>query len=119
MTHPRDLDDVLLALGRAGVKLAPDPDDADRLRFKPRTLPPALLGRLRAHKPGVLALLAPDGLRALEADPEGGYVLAERLGVADGLGMPTHPGSAARLVAVGEALGATDGTTSPTGGNPG
>ena len=38
-------------------------------------------------------------------DTNAGYVLGERLGVADGLGMPTHPGSAAWLVAVGESIG--------------
>jgi hypothetical protein len=37
-------------------------------------------------------------------DDDAGYVLGERLGVADGLGMLTHPGSAAWLVAVGESM---------------
>lgn len=35
-------------------------------------------------------------------DPDAEYVLGERLGMADGLGMPTNPGSVAWLVAVGE-----------------
>ncbi len=39
------------------------------------------------------------------AHGDAGYVFGERLGVADGLGMPTHPGSAAWLVAVGESIG--------------
>lgn len=32
------------------------------------------------------------------------YILDERLGMADGLGLPTHPGSAAWLVAVRKSM---------------
>jgi hypothetical protein len=39
------------------------------------------------------------------AGDDAGYVFGERLGVADELGMPTHVGSAAWLVAVGESCG--------------
>ena len=35
------------------------------------------------------------------------YLHGERLGVADDLGLPTHPGSAAWVVAVGEAIGSS------------
>ena len=39
-----------------------------------------------------------------DPDTEAGYVMGERLVVADELGMPTHPGAPAWLVAVGEAM---------------
>lgn len=105
--HPHELAPLLLALGRAGIELAPHPTDAARLRFKcpggPADLPPDLSARMRIHRAAVLGLLvvgyAPAG------DTDAGYVLGERLGVADGLGMHTHPGSAAWLVAVGESMG--------------
>jgi hypothetical protein len=100
--HPHELAPLLLALGRAGIELAPHPTDAGRLRHRPADLPPDLSARLRIHRAAVLGLLvvgyAPAG------DSDAGYVLGERLGVADGLGMPTHPGSAAWLVAVGESI---------------
>jgi hypothetical protein len=37
-------------------------------------------------------------------DPEAEYRFHERLGIAEGLGMPTDPGSVAWLVAVGESI---------------
>jgi len=51
----------------------------------------------------VLALLRGEGVP--NGDTEAAYVFEERLGVAQGLGMPVHPGSPAWLVAVGEAMG--------------
>lgn len=94
---------LLVALGRAGIELAPHRTDAGRLRHRPADLPPDLSARLRIHRAAVAELLlsgyVPGG------DTEAGYVLGERLGVADGLGLPTHPGSAAWLVAVGESVG--------------
>lgn len=113
MTFLLDLPDLLVTLGRAGVELAPG---GDRLRFRPATIPPDLLHGLRSHKADLLALLAPGGLRDLEADPEAGYTLGERLGVAEGLGMDTGAGSPAWLIAVGEAMGQTDYTAAPGGG---
>jgi hypothetical protein len=101
--NPHELAPLLLALGLAGIELAPHPTDSGRLRYRPADLPPDLSARLRIHRAAVLGLLvigyAPAG------DTDAGYVLGERLGVADGLGMPTHPGSAAWLVAVGESIG--------------
>ncbi len=106
--HPHELAPLLLALGRAGIELAPHPTDAGRLRHRPADLPPDLSARLRLHRGAVLGLLAigyaPD---THAADGDAGYVYAERLGMADGLGMPTHPGSTAWLVAVGESIGAS------------
>lgn len=93
---------VLLDLGRAGVELAPHPTDPARLRHRPATVAPDLAEALRRHRGAILGLLvgeqAPD-------DGDAGYVFAERLGIADGLGMPTHPGAPAWLVAVGESMG--------------
>ncbi len=65
-------------------------------------LPHDLQERPRMHRAGVLGLLV-DGYAPCGDDD--GYVLGERLSVADGLGTPTHPGSAAWLVAVGESMG--------------
>ncbi|MFN7021510.1 MAG: hypothetical protein ACK4WH_09315 [Phycisphaerales bacterium] len=100
--NPHELAPLLLALGRAGIELAPHPTDAGRLRHRPADLPPDLSARLRIHRAAVLGLLV-DGYAPAGDDAE--CVLGERLGVADGLGMPTHPGSAAWLVAVGESMG--------------
>ena len=100
-THPHELAPLLLALGRAGIELAPHPTDAGRLRHRPAHLPPNLSARLRIHRAAMVRLLV-DGYAP--TDDDAGYVLGERLGVADGLGMLTHPGSAAWLVAVGYSL---------------
>lgn len=98
---PLGLGPLLLALGRAGVELAPHPTDAGRLRHRPADLPPRLAAQLRMHKPAILELLA--GVDA-PADDDAAYTLGERLGIADDLGMPTHPGSPAWLVAVGASM---------------
>jgi len=98
---PTELAPLLLALGQAGIELAHHPNDAGRLRHRPALLPPDLLESLARHRVVILGLLANVYAPTGEAE----YVYGERLGVADGLGMPTHPGSAAWLVAVGESLG--------------
>lgn len=94
---------LLLALGRAGIELAPHPTDPARLRHRPAVLPPDLAERLRLHRAAVLGLLVRGCAPLADADVE--YVLVERLGIADDLGMPTHPGAPAWLVAVGESMG--------------
>jgi hypothetical protein len=70
---PNELAPLLIALGRAGIDLAPHTADFARLRFKcpdgRADLSPDLLARLRLHRAAILGLLA------------------------GGLGMPTHPGS--------------------------
>jgi hypothetical protein len=98
---PAELAPLLVALGRAGIELAPHPTDAGRLRHHPAVLPPDLAARLRMHKPAILELLA--GVDA-PPDDDTAYALDERLGIADDLGMPTHPGSPAWLVAVGVSM---------------
>lgn len=111
---------MLLDLGRAGIELAPHPTDADRLRHRPADLPASLRDRLGAHKRAVLDLLRGAAPEIGPTCPEAWYVLCERLGVADELGVPTHAGSPAWLVAVGEALDCTDGAcrTAPTPDGP-
>ncbi len=92
---------LLVALGRTEIELARHPTDAGRLRHRPAVLPPDLAARLRWHRAAILELLA--GGYA-PTDPEAEYVLRERLDIADDLGMPTHPGSPAWLIAVGESM---------------
>ncbi len=93
---------VLLALGRAGIELAPHPSACDRVRHRPALLPPSVSALLRLHRAEVVRLLvagyAPDD------GTDGAVVLAERLSIADDLGMPTHPGASAWLIAVGESI---------------
>lgn len=103
--HPHELAPLLLALGRAGIELAPHPTLTDRVRHRPADLPPDLSARLRLHRAAVVRLLADGYAPDADGDTDPEYVLAERLGVADGLGMPTHPGAPAWLVAVGESMG--------------
>ncbi len=100
--YPSELAPLLVALGWAGIELAAH---GDRLRHRPADLPTDLLARLRLHRGAVLGLLLNEYTpSAYASDGEAGYVFGERLGVADGLGMPTHSGSAAWLIAVGESI---------------
>ncbi len=100
--HPRELAPLLLALGRASIELAPHSTDAHRLRHRPADLSPELKANLRAHRATMLDLLV--GGHVPAAGGEAAYVFGERLGIADELGMPTHPGSPAWLIAVGESI---------------
>lgn len=95
---------LLLDLGCAGVEVAAHAPGSDRLRHRPAVLAPDLSARLRLHKAAILGLLANGYAPGPGDDPEAGHVLGERLGIADDLGMPTHPGAPAWLIAVGEAL---------------
>lgn len=103
--NPHELAPLLLALGRAEIELAPHPTDPARLRYRvpgAADLPPDLSARLRIYRAAMVGLLV-NGYAP--AGDEAEHVLGERLGIADGLGMPTHPGSAAWLVAVGKSMG--------------
>ena len=93
---------LLLALGCAGIELAPHPTNAARLRHRPADLPSDLLARLRIHRAAVLALLVNGYTPTNETDSE--YVLGERLGIAEELRLATHIGSPAWLIAIGESL---------------
>lgn len=99
---PRELARLLIDLGIAGVELAAH---GDRLRHHPAVLAPDVSARLRMHKQAILALLTCGYGPAPADDPEAVYTLHERLGIADDLTMPTHPGSPAWLIALGEAVG--------------
>ena len=100
-TQPHELASLLIALGVAGVELAAHPTDRTRVRHRPATLALDLATPLKRHRDAIAALLN-DGYSP--ADPDVRQVLGERLGIADDLGMPTHPGSPAGLIAVGESL---------------
>jgi len=107
---PTELAATLLALGLAGVELAHHPGDAGRLRHRPALLPPDLLESLARHRGVIMGLLA----NGYTPTGEAAYLYVERLGFADDLGMLTHVGSAAWLVAVGESL--AEGCGIATGG---
>lgn len=117
-TYPHELAPLLVAVGRAGIELAPHSTDSGRLRHRPADLPPDLASRLRTHRTAVLGLLVDGYAPDPRGDTDAGYIMCERLGVADGLGMPTHPGSAAWLVAVGEAWGGGAKSLGPRAAGP-
>jgi hypothetical protein len=100
---PAKFADFLVELGKARIELAQHPTDPALLRHRPAELLPHFSARLRLHRNAIRRLLE-DGY-APEGETEAEYVLGERLGVADGLGMPLHPGSSAWLIAVGEMMG--------------
>jgi hypothetical protein len=93
---------VLHALGVAGVELGLDPSNPNRLRFRPAALSPERRDDLARHKPAVLALLRGEGVPS--GDNESAYVFEERLGIAEGLNMPVHPGTPAWIIAIAESL---------------
>jgi hypothetical protein len=98
---PTAIGELFLMLGRAGIELAPHPTDAGRLRHRPTPLPPCMREPLLNHRAAVLGLLVSD---YTPRSQDGAHALGERLGIADDLGMPTHPGTPAWLIAVGEAM---------------
>ena len=112
MTIPYELGRPLVALVRVGVELAAHPTDLARLRYRPASLPVDLLDALTTHREEILAILGSDD--GDDPDDEAAYTFGERLGVADGLRLPTHPGSAAWLIATGEALGHAGGRACAT-----
>lgn len=101
MTPTIDISGAMLVLGKAGIEVAVNPTDPDRLLFRPVTADPDLVEMLRRHQCGIIDLLAAGGVRD---DDDAEYTQAERLGIGAELGMATHAGSPAWLVAVGEAL---------------
>ena len=100
---PRSFGALLVEVGAAGVEVASHPSAPDRLRHRPQELPSHVAVRLAHYKPDLLRLLR---VGFAPPDPESAYVLGERLGVAQELGMSTEPGSPGWLVAVGEAIDA-------------
>ena len=98
---PRPLGALLVEAGAAGVEVSSHPSAPDRLRHRPSELPTHVAARLAFYKPQLLRLLKTG---FAPPNPESAYVLGERLGVAQELGMSTEPGSPGWLVAVGEAI---------------
>ena len=96
-----ELAELLAALGVAGVEVALHPTDAARLRHRPSTLPDALAQEIRSYRSDILALLRTDHAPTC---PDARNLMFERLGIGDDLGMPTHSGSPAWLIAVGESM---------------
>ena len=102
MTARRGLSTLLLELGTAGVELAQHPTDPAKVRHRPASLGFELAAKLRLHAVAVRGVLARGDPQ--DAQGEAGYVFFERLGIADELGMPTHLGAPAWLIAAGESL---------------
>ena len=75
--------------------------NGEKLRHRPAALPPELLQRLRVHKAAIISLLQ-GGYNPHNSDSK--YLMLERLGIGDDLGMPTHIGSPAWMIAVGESM---------------
>lgn len=97
------LSTLVTDLAEVGVELRAEGGD---LLFRPAALPAHLLAGIRAHKPFLLRLARErEGCPEVEAE----YVLNERLGTADDLGLPTHPGAIARDIALREARRASAG----------
>lgn len=84
---------------------APHPTDAGRPRHQLADLPPNLSASALLRSSPAPSLMVTE---YTPAHDNAAYVFDERLGVADELQMPTHPGSPAWLVAVGESGGETE-----------
>ena len=97
----RELGECLFALGIVGVELATHPTNPMRIRHRPATLPTDLVDSVLDHRDAILDLLS-NGYAP--TDPDAVYLMLERLGIGDDLGMPTHIGSPAWMIAVGESL---------------
>jgi len=102
MKHTHELGEYLEDLGAWGVELGTHPTHAEKIRHRPAFLPTALREGIETHRAAILTLLAN---RYTPTDADAAYIFNERLGIADGLGMATHTGSTAWLIAVGESMG--------------
>jgi len=101
MLHTRHRALLLITLGVAGIELATHPTNPMRIRHRPATLPTDLVDSVLDHRDAILDLLS-NGYAP--TDPEAVYLMLERLGIGDDLGMPTHIGSPAWMIAVGESM---------------
>ena len=101
MLHTRHRALLLITLGVAGIELATHPTNPMRIRHRPATLPTDLVDSVLDHRDAILDLLS-NGYAP--TDPDAVYLMLERLGIGDDLGMPTHIGSPAWMIAVGESL---------------
>jgi hypothetical protein len=101
MLHTRHRALLLITLGVAGIELATHPTNPKRLRHRPAILPTDLVDSVLDHRDAILDLLS-NGYAPTDSDAV--YLMLERLGIGDDLGMPTHSGSPAWLIAVGESM---------------
>lgn len=101
MLHTRHRALLLITLGVAGIELATHPTNPMRIRHRPATLPTDLVDSVLDHRDAILDLLS-NGYAP--TDPDAVYLMLERLGIGDDLGMPTHIGSPAWMIAVGESM---------------
>jgi hypothetical protein len=100
-TTTPELGKFLLALGRFGGEVAPHRTKTGGVRIRSRKLPAKADAQGKALESCIRTLLDEGYLPASE---HAAYVFDERLGVGDELGVPTHRGSSAWLIAVGEAM---------------
>ncbi len=101
MLHTRHRALLLITLGVAGIELATHPTNPMRIRHRPATLPTDLVDSVLDHRDAILDLLS-NGYAP--TDPAAVYLMLARLGIGDDLGMPTHIGSPAWMIAVGESM---------------
>jgi len=99
-TH-QQLGELLYDLGLWGIEIALHPTNAEKIRHRPAVLPSALREGIQTHRAAILTQLAHG---YTPADADAAYIYNERLGIADGLGMATHTGSTAWLIAVAESI---------------
>ena len=100
-THPPELGKFLLALGRFGGEVAPHPTKPGGVRIRSRKLPEKADAQGKSLESSIRKLLD-EGYTP--ASDHAAYVFDERLSVGDELGVPTHRGSPAWLIAVGESM---------------
>jgi hypothetical protein len=105
MNYIDDFVTFLGNLGEAGLTLAEHPNDPTAIVYFPPYVSEDLAVGLSAHRAALLGLLR-DGY-VPEPSSRAEFMFIERLGIADGLGMPTGRGSPAWLISVGEALRAS------------
>ncbi len=93
------LAELLIDLGRAGVVLR---SAQVAIGLTPKSaLTAARALAIALNRPAILRLL---GSGYAPSNEEAAYTFAERIAVADELGMPTQTGSSAWLIAVGESM---------------
>lgn len=109
MTDFTQLSRLLVTLGRQGIELAIDPRKPDRLLYRPINALESTIGQIRLQNTALRCLLSTP---LVPSGPDSEHTLNERLGIADDLGLSTHPGSPGWLTAVGESIKINCSTTS-------
>jgi hypothetical protein len=101
-TYLSDFAELLIALGRTGITLAPHPTRPDGIRHRPSRMPFELAAGVRWHRESLCRLLA-DGF-APESCVDAEYVFHERMAIAQERGMGIERGSSGWMIAVGESM---------------